>query len=293
LELDSNNINNFNSNSSGVSSVDIPYPSYLYPCPTNDNQDDANSLYHFMTMSRQKMTPDSDDEGVKRMTQNILNGSTIESSTAKEEKIPLRVIPTNTANTTTTTGSIPTIPSIITSTSTTTDSLTMPTSTISIPMMSIIPPTPTTTMPIMSVIPSTSTPPLSLILPPTTTMPLMTPLPPTTTIPTTAPVNAVEGQVGDTTKLKQQNRLQPVPTVKHKKSRGLVAFGKGIKKIKHMFTGSTNNSNSNKKKKVPMRVRSSSIYMDHNGRGVEYSIEKIVLCDEDEVNHEMPNAKNI
>jgi len=52
----------------------------------------------------------------------------------------------------------------------------------------------------------------------------------------------------------------------------LKSIGKGFKKMKKMLN-----------KKVPMKVRSTSIYIDPNGCGVEYSLEKVVLCDvEDE-----------
>ncbi|KAG4093573.1 hypothetical protein H8356DRAFT_999919 [Neocallimastix lanati (nom. inval.)] len=78
----------------------------------------------------------------------------------------------------------------------------------------------------------------------------------------------------------KENNGEVSKIVKPKKSRGLISFGKGFKMIKNIFTGSNNNNN--KKKKMPMRVRSSSIYMDNEGRGVEYSIEKIVFTDEDE-----------
>jgi len=52
----------------------------------------------------------------------------------------------------------------------------------------------------------------------------------------------------------------------------LKSLGKGFKKMRKMLN-----------KKVPVKVRSSSIYIDPNGCGVEYSLEKVVLCDvEDE-----------
>jgi len=85
--------------------------------------------------------------------------------------------------------------------------------------------------------------------------------------------------IPDSIKPNNEN-IETEKVVKHKKSRGLISFGKSLKKIKHMFTGS--NTSNNKKKKVPVTVKSTSIYMDDEGRGVEYSIEKIVLHDENE-----------
>ncbi|OUM67689.1 hypothetical protein PIROE2DRAFT_66999 [Piromyces sp. E2] len=92
------------------------------------------------------------------------------------------------------------------------------------------------------------------------------------------PVIALEGKVINTKAIVNEGKNEKI--VKNKKSRGFMSFGKGLKKFKSFITG----NNSNKKKKVPMRVRSSSIYMDPEGRGVQYSIEKVILCDEEDNN---------
>jgi len=102
------------------------------------------------------------------------------------------------------------------------------------------------------------------------------------------PVITLENKVIDTDAIAGKAKNEKV--VKNKKSRGFMAFGKGLKKFKSFITG----SNSNKKKKVPMRVRTSSIYMDPEGRGVQYSIEKVILCDEDDNNEntDFPDTVN-
>ncbi|ORX60818.1 hypothetical protein BCR36DRAFT_1619 [Piromyces finnis] len=93
------------------------------------------------------------------------------------------------------------------------------------------------------------------------------------------PVIALEGKVLDTNTI--VNKEKNKKTIKHKKSRGLMVIGKSLKKFKSFITGSNSSS---KKKKVPMKVRTSSIYMDPEGHGVQYSIEKVVICEEEEAN---------